>query len=31
MGCGEGLFFVRYKNLEFEVSEEKVFHGKYVT
>ena len=31
MGCGEGLFFMNYRDLNFELSEEKVFHGKYVT
>lgn len=31
MGCGEGLFFVKYSDLKFIVSEEKIFFGKYVT
>ena len=31
MGCGEGLFFMQYYDLRFELLEEKIFFGKYVT
>ncbi len=31
LGCGEGLFFMRYADLRFTLSEERIFFGKYVT
>jgi hypothetical protein len=31
IGCGEGLFFIQYSDLRFDLLDEKIFFGKYVT